>query len=179
MEVVAIAAQSIDGCITRHDEPGSRFASDADRSWFAEAIARCDCIVMGRATYTASRTFIRSRLSPERCRHVLTRSPADWAGDAVDGQLAFTDETPAALIDRLAAAGHAWCGVLGGAEVYTRLIRDQRLTRLWLTLEPRLFGRGTRLVTGTMDPHLRLVEARPLAGGSLLLDYALEPPDGP
>ncbi|MGJ3241971.1 MAG: dihydrofolate reductase family protein [Opitutales bacterium] len=173
MEVIAIAAQSLDGCITRHQASGSSFASEADRVWFAEALAGCDCLVMGRGTYVASRAFIRSRLTPDRCRHVLTRRPRDWVEDRVAGQLMFTDEAPAVLIDRLAEEGNQRCGVLGGAEIYSRLLLDGRLTRLWLTLEPRIFGQGIRLVNTAMDPPLQLKEARPLEGGSLLLDYVV------
>jgi dihydrofolate reductase len=37
MRLTLIAAQSLDGFITRHDTPGSDFVSDADRAFFREA----------------------------------------------------------------------------------------------------------------------------------------------
>ena len=51
MQLVLIAAQSLDGFITRHDEPGTAFTSPADQTHFRTVLQNFDCSVMGAETY--------------------------------------------------------------------------------------------------------------------------------
>ena len=73
MQLVLIAAQSLDGFITRHDEPGTAFTSPADQTHFRTVLQNFDCSVMGAETYRVARNFIRARLTPTRRRIVVTR----------------------------------------------------------------------------------------------------------
>lgn len=170
MRVTLIAAQSLDGFITRHDEPGTAFTSPADQAYFARVLAGFDCSVCGSRTYSTLRDALRSsgRLAQRR-RIVLTREPERYAADAVAGALEFSREEPRALCRRLAGAGHRACALLGGGEVHRSFFADGCVDRVWLTLEPRLFGRGTPLVRGELDVALSLESVERLAGSDSLL----------
>lgn len=173
MRVTLLAAQSLDGFITRHATPGTAFTSPADKAWFPRVMAGFDCSVMGSVTYQVSRDVIRPHLSAARRRIVLTRHPAEWSADAVPTQLEFTAESPAVLISRLAALGHRHCALLGGSQIHSLFFAAGLVDELWITLEPRVFGSGTPFVAAPADIDLRLLSHEHLAGDTLLLKYTV------
>jgi dihydrofolate reductase len=181
MKVVLLAVQSLDGFITRHDEPGSGFASAADRAHFSSTLSGMDCSIMGRVTYEQVREEIKARLgTSHRRRIVLTRSPARYASETVAGRLEFSSEAPKTLLERLKGEGHRMCALLGGAEVHSLFLEQGWVTEVWLTLEPRIFGGGTQLVSGRMDTRLELLSCDQLGkAGSLLVKYKVVPPAQP
>lgn len=174
MQLILLAAQSLDGFITRHDEPGTTFTSSADQAHFRAALRNFDCSIMGGETYRVSRDFIRAHLTPTRRRIVVTRDPTRYATEAVAGQLEFTAATsgPAALCATLAAEGHQRCALLGGATLHDWFLAAGRVDELWLTLEPRLFGRGTPFLREAHDLALSLIDVQTLGeNGTLLVRY--------
>ncbi len=175
MEISVIAAQSLDGFIAKHQTPGTAFTSEADKVHFSRILASFDVSIMGRSTYEISKDSIRSRLSPARRRWVLTRTPEAWATHAVSGQLEFTRESPAALIERLRQQGHERCAILGGSHIHSLFLESGWVDSLIITLEPRLFGQGVPFLHRPADLSLTLKSAERLAGGdSLLLTYRVK-----
>jgi dihydrofolate reductase len=171
MRITLIAAQSLDGFITKHTTPGSDFASAADQAHLRASLAGFDCSVMGAETYRTARTLIRDRLSPPRLRVVLSRTPATLAADTVPGLLEFSSAAPASLIADLEARGHRSCALLGGAQIHSLFLRAGLVNELWLTIEPVLFGHGTPLLAGKTDTRLRLLADEALSGDTRLLKY--------
>ncbi len=174
MEIVLIAAQSLDGFITQHDIAGSRFTSPEDKAWFAQALEKFDCSILGGTTFRAERSLFLAGREPDRRRVVLTRSPADYAGDAVSGVLEFSADEPAKLVARLRADGHRRCALLGGAQIHRQFLEAGLVDELWITLEPRLFGSGTPLVGGKIDVRLRLIGSEHLGGDTQVMRYAVQ-----
>jgi dihydrofolate reductase len=173
MQVILVAAQSADGFITRHEEPGSGFTSAADKAYFQGALATFDVSVMGSVTYAVARSEILGRLAPSRLRIVLTRNPGRHAGDSAPGLLEFTSEDPPALVARLRAGGHRRCALLGGARIHSAFLAAGLVDELWLTLEPRLFGGGVPLLRSATDFRMRLLSHERLDGSdTLLLKYS-------
>ena len=175
MQVTLIAVQSLDGCITRHGMPGAGFASGADQAHFRAALRQFDCSVMGRATYETLHQNGTLPPAPGRRRIVLTRSPERFiAGDrrGLDGP-EFSAAAPAEIVARLRADGHRACAVLGGGQIHSLFLEAGLVDELWLTIEPRLFGGGTRLIAGPADVRLRLQSHELLGEDVLLLKYAV------
>jgi dihydrofolate reductase len=174
MRIVLIAAQSVDGFIARHDEPGTAFASEADQAHFRAALAQCDSEIMGATTYLVARAAILGHATDTRIRIVVTRDPGKFAGDAAAGRLEFTSETPAALVARLRAQGRKRCALLGGSQIHSLFLDAGLADELWLTVEPRLFGGGVPLLGARADLKLRLLSHERLGDDGLLLKYAFE-----
>jgi dihydrofolate reductase len=173
MKVILISAQSADGFITRHEEPGSGFTSAADREYFGRALAGFDSSIMGSATYLAARDTILANLSPGRRRIVLTRNPEKYESDAAPGILEFTRDEPKALVGRLKAEGHRSCALLGGARIHSLFFAAGLVDEIWLTMEPRLFGAGTPFLRSATDIRLRLLSHERMGGSdTLLLKFA-------
>ncbi|MEZ4457193.1 MAG: dihydrofolate reductase family protein, partial [Gemmatimonadales bacterium] len=156
MEIIGIVAMSLDGCMTRHDEAGADFASAADRRVFDEALAGCDCCLMGSRTYEGGRERILAGLERERLRVVLTSAPGRYRADARPGRLEFRGGEVAAVLEELRAAGFRRCALLGGTTIYTECVARGLLTELWLTVEPVGFGSGRRLFEGRHDFRFEL-----------------------
>jgi dihydrofolate reductase len=171
MHTVAIAVMSLDGCLTRHDEEGTVFASPADQRFFREALRTFDCAVMGGAAYRAAREPILANLTPGQLRVVLTRAPDSYADDAQPGVLEFRSDDAAAVIRDLATRGYARCALLGGARLLTSCVRARLLDELWLTLEPLAFGEGRRLFQGAVEFHFELINTELLGPNTVLLRY--------
>lgn len=171
MRLILIAAQSLDGFITRHDMPGSEFASDADRAFFRVALRGFDCCVMGSAAYLAARDAIRSAVMPERVRVVLTRSPERFASDTIPGKLEFSCAAPTRLVADFTARGLKNCAILGGAQIHSLFLEAGLVDELWLTIEPLLFGGGTPLLSRRANVQLALLACEKLSPDTLLLKY--------
>jgi dihydrofolate reductase len=176
MHVVLFAAQSVDGWITRHEEPGDGFASAADKTHFRAAIRACDACVMGAATYEVSKDRMSPRAFPALRRVIWTHRPETRAAEAVPGVLEFTNESPVETAGRLRADGRRRCAVLGGGRLNAAWLAAGLVDEVCLTVESRLFGRGTPLAADhALDIPLELLEARTLAaGGPVLLRYAVK-----
>lgn len=177
METLIIAAQSLDGWITRGDEPGDAFTSEADKIHFKNLVRSCDCWIMGSATYRVSKDRLARPLTPDLRRLVWTRTPTAWAAEAVPGCLEFTDAPPAEITARLRALGHRRCALLGGAQVNGAWLRAHLVDRLIVTVEPHLFGGGTPLAHLASPLPLRLDAMQRLPASEVVrLDYTVISP---
>ncbi len=174
MLLTLIAAQSLDGYITRHDTPGSEFVSDADRKFFREALRGFDCCVMGGVTYRTAREMIRATLMPDRLRVVLTRHPEQFAGDKAAGKLEFTAAPPTQLIADLRQRGFQRCAILGGGQIHSAFLDAGLVDELWITVEPLLFGDGTPLLARRTEIRLTILDHENLAADTLLLKYLVK-----
>lgn len=171
MRIVLIAAQSLDGFITKHAEPGTAFTSPEDKAYFRAALAAFDAGIFGGETYRVSRDFIRDRLPGLRVRLVMTRSPDRYAADTIPGALEFTSAAPAALAAMLRARGTQQCALLGGSHVHSLFFDAGLVDEVWLTVEPVLFGDGTPLLARRADVRLELQAIEKLSAHALLLKY--------
>ena len=175
VNVVALAAMSLDGKITFHDEPGNGFTSDGDKKHFVECLKGFDCSILGRTTFEASKEFILSRLSEDRIRIVMTSKPDEFAELAVPGKLEFSEKTPDVVLSELTQRGYKRCVHLGGSDAYSLYQKAGCIDEWWVSLEPRIFGEGRPLCSGIHDVRLKLVSSERLfESDTLLLKYLVE-----
>jgi len=172
MRIVLIAAQSLDGFITKHDLPGTAWTSAADKAWFRRSLPQFDANVMGRVTYETIRTHLLSDLDPSRFRVVLTSSPDRFASDAQPEILEFSAESAANIATTLKNSGRHNCAILGGTRVHDDFLQAGLVDEIWATIEPKLFGIGTPVVKLPQDISLTLIDHQRLAASdSVLLKY--------
>lgn len=174
MYVTLIAAQSVDGWITRHDEPGSDFTSQADKSYFRNALRQFDCRVMGANTYRISRDQSRRAAAAGTIQRVVTRKPEAFASEVIPNNLEFTEKSPPEILSLLGKQGLRRCALIGGSQVHSLFLAAGCVDEVWLTIEPRLFGRGTPLLSQETDVSLQLLSHEPLSADTLLLKYQVK-----
>ncbi len=171
MRTVLIAAQSVDGFITRHDEPGVAFTSPEDKAYFRSVLAGFEVGVFGGETYRVSREAIRANPAGLRLRLVLTRTPDRYATDARPGSLEFTRAAPADLVADLRRRGFQRCALLGGSHAHSLFLEAGLVDEVWLTVEPLLFGGGTPLLARRTNVRLTLQTVDKLTPHTLVLKY--------
>ena len=174
MRLTLIAAQSLDGYITRHDTPGSGFASEADRAFFRTALPSFDACIMGAETYRTARDLIRKAIMPDRLRIVVTRNPQAFAGEAIPGKLEFFNLSAPEIVSLLQQRQCRTGAILGGAQIHSLFLEAKLVDELWLTIEPVLFGSGTPLLARRTDIQLELASQTNLSPQTLLLKYRVK-----
>ena len=169
--VTLIAAQSIDGFITRNDEPGTAFCSKEDQEYFFKALKSFDSLIMGRKTYELSKGAIHSSRATNRLRKIWTREPELWKANEILESVEFTADQPKAILEELENRGSRECVLLGGSELYTAFLERELVDRMFITVEPRLFGSGKKLATREISSQFALEETVQLSTNVLLLKY--------
>ena len=178
MRIIAMAATSLDGFITKGDEAGTAFTSEADKAWFSKELKKFPVKVMGRKTFEASQAYPTGQTidSSSQLRFVLTRSPESFRQLRVPGRLEFTDDSPKLLVQKIIRAGHqdSQIVILGGGSIYSGFLEAELVNEFWITLDPQLFGSGTPLLQQATNSYLKLLESTTLGPSTLLLKYRCE-----
>lgn len=167
-----IAAQSLDGFISRHQETGTKFCSEQDAAFLKKSLKAFDSMIMGRKTYETLRDRIISSTTTQYIRKIQSRNPSRYANDQRENLIEFTLDSPANICKELVTRGRTNCALLGGGETYTQFLEADLVDELWLTIEPRIFGSGTPIATGPLDKAFRLLSSELLSADTLLLKYA-------
>lgn len=164
---------SLDGKITKWDEiqDVSTWASKEDQDFFHSQIAKHKVIVMGRKTYEAVKH--RLKMKEGRRRIVMTSQPQEFEDNEIKGQFEFTSETPEDIVARLKKEAVEELLVVGGGSVNTTFLKAGLVDELYLTIEPKIFGKGKMLVSEEkLDIKLKLLSVKQInKEGALLLHY--------
>lgn len=173
MTVTFVLVTSLNGKLTDGQAGPHNWASAEDQQFFGTLIEESALIVMGRATYEASKPVI--QLRPGKLRVVLTNDPKKYSEQVVPGQLEFSNEKPADLVERFTKLGYEKMLVVGGSQIYTAFLEAKLVNEIYLTLEPKIFASGVDAFAPLPDMvPLQLIEARKMnENGTLLLNYSL------
>ncbi|PIR59226.1 MAG: hypothetical protein COU69_01415 [Candidatus Pacebacteria bacterium CG10_big_fil_rev_8_21_14_0_10_56_10] len=184
MTTFIIAALTADGSIAKDShQPSTRWTSAEDGQFFARQTKQSGVMVMGRTTFTTI-----GRTLPGRTTIVYTSRPAQFShrfsqaqafGPAqpnlVPGGLLTTKLGPRRLITALAAKGLDSLAICGGTSIYTQFLEAGVVDKLYLTIEPVVFGDGLRLFGQLGRQYsLRLDELRRLSAQTVVLEYSVE-----
>ena len=174
MEIVLMAAVTLDGKIARHAAHLSNWTSPEDKRVFREETRRAGVIILGHSTFKTL-----PRPLPGRLHIVLTRAPAAQA--PIPGVVEFTAAPPGAIAADLAARGYARAVVVGGAQTNAAFLAADLVDEIWLTVEPLIFGVGVPIFEGIVfDRRARLISLTPLNADAFVARYSLRPaPGGP
>lgn len=171
MEVFLIAAQTLDGFIARHqDDRSFDWTSAEDKQFYVSKIKEADAIIIGRTSFE---TFSRY---PKGSRWLIyTSQPAAFTNPKPAVITAeATNEDPRTLIERLQQEGCQKVAISGGASVYSMFMKAGVITKLYLTIEPVLFGEGIKLFRDQLaTTHLQLNEVHKLSDQTVVLEYSV------
>lgn len=172
MKVILHYVSSLDGKTTHWKyNRVSDWSSAEDHKHFMQIIKSSNLIITG------SKTF--ENYAPQSTegtlRIIMTRHPEKYKHHAIPGQLEFTNEPPKQLVNRLKKEKYKNLTLVSGSQLTTAFLKDNLIDELWLTLEPKLLGKGNSLVQEEeLDVTLKLLESKKLNDqGTLLLKYAV------
>jgi len=169
MNVFIIAAMSADGFIARRsDQKSTIWTSQEDKQWFVQKTKEAKVCVMGRTTFETIG-------APRSGRSILVLSSAGKttleAQDVELGQVTQIAFSPTKLVVRLQELGVEHLAVCGGSSVYTQFLQAGLVDRLFLTIEPVLFGQGISLFNQPLENKIELVQAHDLSEQTKVLEY--------
>lgn len=142
MKTILVFVSTLNGKITIGNNPKVKtWSSKEDQDYYRGVWKESDLIVMG------STTFDLNRITPssDRLIVVMTRRPAVYRDYEVKGQLEFSPGTPRQIVEKYRDK-FTLMTVVGGPHLATSFLKDQLIDELWLTIEPKLFGRGADLI---------------------------------
>jgi dihydrofolate reductase len=163
MKVFIIAALSADGYIARDEKHGSLgWTGKEDKRRFVELTKRAGVVVMGSTTYATLQRPLK-----ERVNIVYSKSKIFEGAET-------TQKSPAELVAELEARGFKEVAICGGSHIYNLFMKAKVVDKLYLTIEPIVFGAGIRLFSEDMLFHLKLETCGQTEGGALLLEYSVD-----
>lgn len=163
MKCFIIAALSADGYIARDEHHPAFWTSKEDKRRFVELTKRAGVVIMGSTTYTTI-----ARPLKDRVNIVYSRSKTFEGVET-------TQEAPHQLLAKLESRGFGEAAICGGSHVYTMFMKAGVVDKLYLTVEPIVFGQGIRLFNEPLDNyHLKLIGTQQAESGALLLEYSVD-----
>ncbi len=168
MEVFIIAALSLDGFLGRSaDHSSITWRSREDSEFFMQKTREAGAVVMGSTTFSTMR-----RPMPGRKHYVLTSNPQQYSSYDTN-QVIGVNIQPKEVVELAEQDGYLQLAVCGGSSVYTQFMNAGLVDKLYLTIEPILFGQGIKLFNDTLDIKLRLIQTHHLSDQTIVQELAV------
>lgn len=167
MHVFLIAALTADGYIAREAaQVSTKWTSKEDAQFFGERTKQAGVCIMGSTTFDTI-----NRPLPGRTSIVYSKNSQKYEqwGD----QVRATTLPPAQLLAQLQADGKQEVAICGGTSIYTQFMQAGLVERLYLTIEPVIFGSGLRLFADTLNTELKLVKTHQLSPQTIVQEYVV------
>jgi dihydrofolate reductase len=171
MKTIVVFVTTLDGRITKWGDPHvMRWSSPEDQRYFRKIWNESPLLIMGSSTFD----FDPIKPSPNSLLHIMTRNLAKYKSYEVPGQLEFSDETPQDLVNRFQKKYEQML-VVGGPHIATSFFRAGLVDELWLTLEPKIFGKGGNFVIEEeLDIELKQISLEKINDrGTMIVKYAI------
>jgi dihydrofolate reductase len=166
MKSFIIAAHTADGYIAPASSdgqamPSTVWTSGADKKKFVELTKKAGVIIMGLTTYGTIGKPLPNRLN-------VVYAPK---GTPPIPGVMMTDLPPRELLAELSRQGHQEAAICGGSTIYTMFMEAGVVDRIYLTVEPKVFGKGLTLFNKPVTRDLSLTSVEKLADNVLFLEY--------
>lgn len=167
MNVFLIAAISADGFIAENKtQTSTQWTSQADKQFFIEKTKEAGVVIMGSTTFATI-----GRPLPNRLNVIYTRNPEKIP---THPNIRTTQLPPKELIEELEKEGYTSVAVCGGSNIYTQFLASGLVNKLYLTIEPILFGSGIKLFDKDVLVRLQLVKTTKLTDQTVVLEYNVQ-----
>ena len=163
MNCFIIAAITADGFIAK-DPTHAAFlwTSKEDKKHFIELTKQAGVVIFGRMTYETIGKPLKDRLN------IVYTKTRTFEG------VETTFKEPRELLNDLETRGFKNVAICGGSHIYTLFMRAKVVTKIFLTLEPIIFGKGIRLFEEQLDVKLKLVTSNTTSTGTIFAEYEVE-----
>lgn len=162
MNCFIIAAVTADGFIARDStQISTSWTSPADKQWFSRRTKEAGVVVMGGKTY---RTV--NRPLPGRLNIIYSRDGSELAEN-----LRFTQDSPQELLKKLEKENYSEVAICGGSSIYTMFMKAGVVNKIYLTIEPVVFGSGLSLFSEPLTNNIQLVRTELLSDQTTLLEF--------
>lgn len=179
--VFIVVATTADGFIARDKDHVATWTSKEDKKRFVKLTKEAGVMVMGSNTFKTLPGPLKGRLSVVYTSNTekLASSPAidtlvNDIGTEDPGRLVYTNLEPSELIQKLNARGFKKIAICGGSSIYNGFMESGFVGRMYLTIEPLLFGSGMSVFNSTIESELELENFSKTETGTIFLDYIVK-----
>ena len=173
MQQFLIAAISIDGYIGQDKAQASiEWTSKADKKFFVEKTKEAGVMLMGRTTYDTIGRPLPGRLSVvfTRDKKLWTREPK--SRDEARSYAWFTSKSFTEVLEVLDKLGFSQAAICGGSKIYTQFLQADLVDKMYISVEPVVFGAGIPLFAEPILRRFELISSSKLGDESCaLLEY--------
>lgn len=162
MKTFLIAALTADGFIAKHANHAASWTSREDKHFFTELTKRAGVVIMGSTTYRTIGKPLKDRLNI-----VYSRKKRDYSGVEV------TKQEPGELLKSLESRGYKEAAIIGGSSIYTMFMEADLVDKLYLTVEPLVFGQGINLFNKEFEKKLKLESVEKINDNVVVLEYSV------
>ena len=164
-----IVAHTADGFIAPTDPagkamPSTVWTSGADKKKFIELTKKAGAIIMGLTTFNTIGKALPGRLN-------VVYAPKDTP--PIEGVM-MTDLSPKDLLTELENKGYKEVAICGGSTIYTMFMQSGLVNKIYITIEPKLFGQGMTVFNKPLSADLKLVSVEKLSDDVLFLEYDVD-----
>lgn len=160
MKISIIAAISADGFIAKEkNEPSTNWTSHEDKEHFVKLTKEIGTIVMGLNTFKTI-----GKPLPDRRNIILTN-------ETISDVETFNG-SPAELIKKLENEGTMEIAICGGQYVYNSFLQTGLVNKIYLTIEPIIFGQGLNLFSDNFIGKLELIKTEN-KNGTIFNEYKI------
>jgi len=167
IKVIMMMAMTADGLIAKHERHlPTEWTSPADKKLFQKISKKAGAVIMGDKTFFTFPAPLPGRLNVV---FTLEKNPAPRPG------VLWVSGEPKKVLDRLAKMGFKQVILGGGATINSLFLDAGLVAEVYLTIEPKIFGRGLSLFARPRDCSLSLISSRKLSKSTLFLKYRVLP----
>jgi dihydrofolate reductase len=159
MTTFIIAAITADGFIGKDSAHLADWTSREDKQFFVEMTKKAGVIILGQNTYETIGKPLPDRLN------IVYSYEKEYEGVEV------TKKDPKELLLDLEKRGYTEVAIGGGTSIYTMFMEQGLVSKLYLSIEPVLFGKGLPLFQKELENKLELVSFKKLGEQTILLEY--------
>ena len=160
MKTFLIAALSADGFIAKDSGHLADWTSKEDKKFFMETTKKAGVIIMGQNTYETIGKPLPDRLN------IVYSYDKEYEGVEV------TQKNPKELLLDLEKRGYKEVAITGGSQIYTMFMEQGLIDKLYLSVEPVIFGKGMTLFNKELDIKLELISSQKLGSQTTLFEYS-------
>jgi dihydrofolate reductase len=157
-----VAAMSADGFIAKDHNHAAFWTSKEDRERYNELIHRAGVVIMG------SRTFSMLPRAHHEVTNIVYSHNKKFEGAEV------TTADPYDLLTALEERGFTEAAIIGGGEIFSLFLAARAVHKIYIAIEPLLFGKGIPLFDTDMHVRLELVSVERTVGGTILAEYSIK-----
>lgn len=168
MKVEIVVALSLDGKVScAKDESSLVWTSKEDTAFFVAKTKEAGVVVMGSTTFETIGRPLKDRLLVVMSRTLDGR-------EQLEGQVEWTDQSPVEILKDLETRGYQRVVIGGGAQIYTRFLKEGLVTDIYATVEPILFGEGVSFLNEKLMTRLQFEESRMLNDHAIMVHYTVK-----
>ncbi len=179
--VFIVVATTADGFIARDKDHVATWTSKEDKKRFVRLTKEAGVMVMGSNTFKTLPGPLKGRLSVVYTSNaeILATSPTidslvNDIGAEDLGRLVYTNLNPSELIQKLNSVGFKKIAICGGSSIYNSFMGSGLVDRMYITIEPLLFGAGMSVFNSPVESKLELEKFSRTETGTIFLDYIVK-----